>query len=92
MKKRREPPIDMSALRLSAKKEVAKSYAASLMASTKWRTVFEVLEAADIDVKGVAVKFVGNDKEWSPVFPRLYPPHDYIEFWPLNIYPLVEIE
>lgn len=92
MKKRREPPIDMSALRLSAKKEVAKSYAASLMSSTKWRTVFEVLEAADIDVKGVAVKFVGNDKEWSPVFPRLYPPHDYIEFWPLNIYPLVEIE
>lgn len=92
MKKRREPPIDMNALRRSAKKEVAKIYTASLMSSTKWRALFEALEAADIDVKGVAIKFVGHDEERSPVFPRLYPPHDYIDLWPLNICPLVEIE
>lgn len=82
----------MNALRLNAKKEVTQSYSASLMSNTKWRTLFEALEASDVDIKGITVKFVGDGKEWSPVFPGLYPPHAYVDLWPLNVYPLVEIE
>ncbi|WP_137930240.1 DUF6678 family protein [Mesorhizobium comanense] len=82
----------MNARRLGAKKEATQNYAASLMSNTKWRTLFEALESSGVDVKGIAVKFVGDDKEWSPVFPDLYPPRSYVDLWPLNVYPLVEIE
>lgn len=82
----------MNALRLSARKDVAQNYSASLMSNTKWRTLFKALEASDVDIKGITVKFVGDNQEWSPVFPSLYPPHAYVDLWPLNVYPLVEIE
>jgi len=82
----------MNALRLSARKEVARNYSTSLMSNTKWRTLFKALEASDVDIKGIAVKFVGDSHECSPVFPGLYPPHAYVDLWPLNVHPLVEIE
>ncbi|RWP85438.1 MAG: hypothetical protein EOR12_25610 [Mesorhizobium sp.] len=90
--KRRDPAVDMNALRLSAKKEVAQNYSTSLMSNTKWRTLFKALGTSGIDIKGIAVKFVGESQEWSPVFPILYPPHAYVDLWPLNVCPLVEIE
>ncbi|BCG84828.1 hypothetical protein MesoLj113c_09380 [Mesorhizobium sp. 113-3-9] len=82
----------MNALRLRAKKEVTQKYSASLMSNTKWRTLFKALENSGVDIKGIAVKFVGDSEEWSPVFPGLYPPHAYVDLWPLNVHPLVEIE
>ncbi|OCI95723.1 hypothetical protein A6U86_16315 [Rhizobium sp. AC27/96] len=88
----KEPAVDMNALRLSAKKEVARNYSASLMSNTKWRLLFKALEASDADIKGIAVKFIGANQEWSPVLPSLYPPYVYVDLWPLNVYPLVEIE
>lgn len=85
--------VDMEAYRLEAKKEVARNYTASLMSNSKWRALFEALDAIEDEVKGVAVKFVGCDAlEYPPVFPGLYPPHAFVDLWPLNIYPLVEIE
>lgn len=92
MPKRRDPAVDINALLLSAKKEVAQNYSTSLMSNTKWRTLFKALGTSGIDIKGIAVKFVGESQEWSPVFPILYPPHAYVDLWPLNVCPLVEIE
>jgi len=82
----------MQALRLSAKKEAKQNYSTSLMSNTKWRALFKALEASNVDIKGIAVKFIGDANEASPVYPSLYPPYAYISLWPLNIYPLVEIE
>ncbi len=89
---RKNQPVDMMALRSEAKKFAAENYAASLMSNTKWRTLFKALEESSVDVKGMAVKFIGEDREWSLVHPGLYPPHAYIDLRPLNVYPLVEIE
>ncbi|MBB2753989.1 UNVERIFIED_ORG: hypothetical protein GGI57_004721 [Rhizobium aethiopicum] len=85
-------PVDMMALRLEAKKFAMENYAASLMSNTKWRALFSALERAGIDAS-CSVKFIGDDKECNIVaHPGLYPPHAYIDLWPLNVYPLVEIE
>ena len=89
---RKNQPVDMMALKLEAKKFAAENYTASLMSNTKWRTLFKALEDSSIDVKGMVVKFIGEDNEWSPVHPGLHPPHAYVDLWPLNTYPLVEIE
>lgn len=85
-------PFDMMALRLDAKKFASENYSASLMSNAKWRALFKALEESKVEVTGIAVKFIGDDKEWSPVYPGLYPPYAYIDLWPLNVYPLVEIE
>jgi hypothetical protein len=40
-----------------------------------------------------SVKLIGEDKEReTAAHPGLFPPHAYIDLWPLNEYPLVEIE
>lgn len=89
---RKSQPVDMMALRLEAKKFAAENYAASLMSNTKWRALFSALEEAGIDA-ACSVKFIGDEKEFEmAVHPGLYPPHAYVDLWPLNVYPLVEIE
>lgn len=85
-------PVDMMARRLESKKFASETYAASLMSNSKWRTLFEAIEESAVKVEGMTVKFIDDDKEWSPVYPGLYPPRAYIDLWPLNVYPLVEIE
>lgn len=89
---RKSQPVDMVARRLEAEKFAAENYAASLMSNTKWRALFGALEEAGIDA-ACSVKFIGDEKEFEiAVHPGLYPPHAYVDLWPLNVYPLVEIE
>ena len=89
---KKNQPVDMMALRLKAKKHAVETYSASLMSNTKWRTLFGALEASAVEVNDLSVKFIGDDYEYSPVNPGLYPPYAYVDLWPLNVYPLVEIE
>lgn len=89
---RKSQPVDMMALRFKAKKFAAENYAASSMSNTKWRALVNALEEAGIDA-ACSVKFIGDDKEFEiAVHPGLYPPHAFVNLWPLNVYPLVEIE
>ncbi|TCR64515.1 DUF6678 family protein [Rhizobium sp. BK376] len=89
---RKDPPVNMGALPAKAGKLSSENYTASLMSNTKWRALFGALEEAGISA-ACSVKFIGEDKECEIVaHPRLFPPHPYIDLWPLNEYPLVEIE
>ncbi|RUM00686.1 DUF6678 family protein [Rhizobium chutanense] len=89
---RKNAPVDMRALRAKAKKASSENYTTSLMSNTKWRALFSALEQAGVEA-ACSVKFIGDDKECEiPAHPGLYPPHAYVDLWPLNVYPLVEIE
>lgn len=75
-----------------AKKEATDTYAASLMSNSKWRALFEALEASKVNVEGVVVKLIGDDREHVSSLPGLYPPHAFIDLQPFHILPLVDIE
>ncbi|WP_144378971.1 DUF6678 family protein [Mesorhizobium amorphae] len=85
-------PLNLNEELRISKKEAAETYTASLMSNSKWRALFEALEASAVKVEGMVVQYTGVDREHVSSLPGLYPPHPFVALQPFHILPIIDIE
>jgi len=70
---------------------VGRSMSASLMSSTKWRTLFEAVSETVANPQIIA-KFIHDDQEHRMQLPWLHAPHDFVDSLEWGPFPLLDFE
>lgn len=73
------------------KRRVRREMSASLMSSTKWRTLFEAIEELGSEFQMI-VKFIDGDEEHRMAMPWLHAPHDFVDSFERGPFPLLDLE
>jgi len=71
---------------------VRRSFSASLMSNTKWRTVFSALQAAAPGIRQIIVKFIDGADAKTMDVRWLHAPHAFADSLEFGPFPLVGIE
>lgn len=74
------------------RKTARRSFSASLMSNTKWRSLLAAIDGARIDVGRMVVKFIDVDEEKAITAFHLHPPHAFVDTAEFGPIPLVSIE